>query len=117
MGHSEENIQGTAMGCVAAFSGLGSGTLPASGERWRVEELMVGKSSPILVDGRLYCCDDLGKLSILDAANGRSGDAENRPRHEDVRESRYSPTARSTPSPKAEDGRFSSPTHSGASKR
>ena len=33
---------------------------------------MVGKSSPILIDGRLYCCDDMGKLTILDARTGEA---------------------------------------------
>jgi outer membrane protein assembly factor BamB len=70
MGHSEENEIGTAMGTVLAMDATGRGDLTQSSEKWRVFELMMGKSSPVLVDGRLYCADDGAKLHILDAATG-----------------------------------------------
>ncbi len=72
MGHSEENLTGTAMGSVAAVRGTGRGDVTKDGAIWRADELMVGKSSPVMVDGRLYCIDDLAKLHVLDAATGKA---------------------------------------------
>ena len=71
-GHSEENVTGTAMGALAAIDGSQSGDVTQKGELWRVEELMVGKSSPIVVDGRLYAVDDRAKLHVLDTATGEA---------------------------------------------
>jgi hypothetical protein len=71
MGHSEENaVDTTAMGGVVALDGTGRGTITGSGELWRKEEIMVGKCAPLLVDGRLYLCEDSAKLHVLDAATG-----------------------------------------------
>ncbi|MGE3778261.1 MAG: PQQ-binding-like beta-propeller repeat protein [Pirellulaceae bacterium] len=67
---SEENISGTKMGAVAAINGASRGDITKSGELWKIEELMVGKSSPVLVDGRLYCFDDSAKGFVLDAKTG-----------------------------------------------
>ncbi len=69
-GHSEENPVGTAMGAFAAINGTGKGDISKSGELWRIEELMIGKSSPVVVDDRVYCVDDSGKLYVLDAKTG-----------------------------------------------
>ena len=69
--HSEENIVGTTMGAVVAINAIGQGDITSTGESWRADELMVGKSSPVLVDGRLYCFDDRAKLHILDADSGQ----------------------------------------------
>ena len=81
MGHSEENPIGTVMGAVVAVQGNLKGNitgidyatdkeLPTKGEIWRVPALGVGKSSILKVDSRLYCCDDAGKMYVLDAASG-----------------------------------------------
>ena len=69
-GHSEENIEGNLMGAVAAINALGSGDVTKSGELWKVDELMMGKSSPLLIEDRLYCFDDRGKLHVLEADTG-----------------------------------------------
>lgn len=71
-GQSEENIAGTKMGAVAALNGASKGDITKSGELWKVEELMVGKSSPVYVDGRLYCFDDSAKAFVVDAKTGES---------------------------------------------
>lgn len=68
--HSEENIAGTQMGAVACINGALQGDVTKSGELWKVEELMVGKSSPLYLDGRLYCFDDSAKGFVLDAKTG-----------------------------------------------
>jgi outer membrane protein assembly factor BamB len=67
---SEENISGTNMGAVAAFNGASKGDVTKTGELWKVEELMVGKSSPVYIDGRLYCFDDSAKGFVLDGKTG-----------------------------------------------
>lgn len=63
-GHSEENIEGTAMGALVALDG-------ATGKQlWKLEEVMVGKSSPIMVGGQLYTIDDRAKLMAFDPTGG-----------------------------------------------
>jgi len=69
-GHSEENRIGTTMGAVVALDGTKSGDLTDT-EIWRQFEVMAGKSSPILVDGRLYVVDDRAKLYVYDADTGQ----------------------------------------------
>ena len=69
-GHSEENIVGTAMGTVVAIDAAGEGDITDIGELWRLDETMVGKSSPLLVDDRLIVVDDRAKLYVLDPETG-----------------------------------------------
>jgi outer membrane protein assembly factor BamB len=70
MGHSEENIKGTAMGAVALIDALKTGNITESGTLWKTEELGIGKSAILKVDNRLYCFDDAGKLWVVDATTG-----------------------------------------------
>ncbi|MEQ8790894.1 MAG: PQQ-binding-like beta-propeller repeat protein [Pirellulaceae bacterium] len=70
IGHSEENVQGTSMGALVAIDGRGRGDITKTNEIWRVDELMVGKSSPLVVGGRLYAAEDSGGFHVLDAATG-----------------------------------------------
>ncbi len=67
--HSEENILGNTMGSVVALDGTMKGDLTGK-EKWQVFELMVGKASPVMVDGRLWVIDDRAKLNILDPETG-----------------------------------------------
>ncbi|MEE9601806.1 MAG: PQQ-binding-like beta-propeller repeat protein [Thermoguttaceae bacterium] len=69
MGHSEENPTGNRMGGFVAIDGRGSGDL-TNDPLWRLNEMMVGKSSPIMIDGRVYAVDDGGSLLIFDAETG-----------------------------------------------
>lgn len=69
MSHSAENTFGTSMGSVVALDGTKSGDLTDT-EIWRQFQIMAGKSSPILVDERLYVIDDGAKLFVFDAATG-----------------------------------------------
>ncbi len=69
-GHSEENVDSTAMGAVVSIDASGKGDVTASGERWRTLEVMMGKSSPLKIDENLYCFDDRAKLHVLDAKTG-----------------------------------------------
>ncbi len=68
-GHSEENVVGNMMGAVVALDG----TLPgdsAGKELWKKYQVMAGKSSPIMVDERLYVVDDRAKMYIFDSFTG-----------------------------------------------
>jgi outer membrane protein assembly factor BamB len=70
-GHSEENPPPiSTMGVVAAIRGDLSGNLNETGEIWKELGLAVGRSAILHVDGRLYCCDDSGKLHVLEAKDG-----------------------------------------------
>jgi outer membrane protein assembly factor BamB len=69
MSHSEENTFGNTMGAVVAIDGKLSGDL-TDNELWRAFEVMAGKSSPILIDERLYVIDDRAKLFVFDAKTG-----------------------------------------------
>jgi outer membrane protein assembly factor BamB len=68
--HSEENVTGSAMGAVAAIRISGSGEQTSASEQWKIEEVMVGRSSPVLIDDQLYVVDDRNKLWVFDPKNG-----------------------------------------------
>jgi hypothetical protein len=69
MGHSEENVVGNTMGAVVALDGTLQGDLTGK-EKWLRPELMVGKSSPVMIDGKLCVVDDRAKLYLLDPETG-----------------------------------------------
>ncbi|MCM2374412.1 outer membrane protein assembly factor BamB family protein [Aporhodopirellula aestuarii] len=68
--HGEENPEGTAMGAVVCIDSLFASPDSASAELWRTEELTVGKSSPLLLDGRLYVVEDSSRMHVLDTETG-----------------------------------------------
>ena len=70
-GHSEENIDDTKMGALFALDPTKSGDITKSGEKWRVKEWFVGKSAPLVVDNRLYACEDGGTMLIVDLETGQ----------------------------------------------
>ncbi len=67
--HSEENVVGNTMGSLVSLDGTLSGDLTGK-ENWQQFEVMVGKSSPIMVDGKLWVVDDRAKLLIYDPLTG-----------------------------------------------
>ncbi len=75
---SEENIDDATMGAVVAIDALAKGPiaptgemdLTKSGELWRDKEIMSGKASPIMVDGRLVTITDTSTLMVLNPATG-----------------------------------------------
>ena len=67
--HSEENVVGNTMGGLVALDGTMSGDLTGKA-LWQQHEVMSGKSSPLMVDGRLWTIDDRAKLRIFDPATG-----------------------------------------------
>ena len=68
--HSEENVDGGVMGRVVAIDATGTGDITATHERWRVNGLAIGFSSPLIHDGRLYVIDNSANLFALDAGTG-----------------------------------------------
>jgi outer membrane protein assembly factor BamB len=68
--HAEENLDNQTMGGIVRIDGSGSGDVTKSNEMWRYPG-MVGKSSPLLIDGRLYAFDDGAKMYVVDAATGQ----------------------------------------------
>ena len=71
MGQSEENRDDNSMGAMAAINGVaGTGDITATGELWRNKQIMVGKSSPVLVDGKIYAFDDSNICFIVDPKTG-----------------------------------------------
>jgi len=71
-GHSEENLVGTAMGALFAVDGTGRGDVTKTNEIWKKERLMVGKSSPIMVDDKLIAVDDRGTVLVVDPETGET---------------------------------------------
>ncbi|MGD9646221.1 MAG: PQQ-binding-like beta-propeller repeat protein [Pirellulales bacterium] len=70
IGQSEENIGEATMGAVLAFDANQTGDITGK-NLWLHKEVMVGKSSPLLLDGRLYCVDDSASLHIFDPQTGK----------------------------------------------
>lgn len=77
--HSEENIDDTTMGGLvridpkkdAPEGSRGEKDLTASGAVWRNREVMVGKSSPLLVGDTLVVVDDRATLMGFDPETGK----------------------------------------------
>jgi outer membrane protein assembly factor BamB len=69
MGHEEENKTGTVRGALVAVKADGSGDITKSGELWKLDGMMVGKSPVLKVGDLLYACD-ASKMYVLDAKTG-----------------------------------------------
>lgn len=70
--HGEENPVGTGMGAIVSIDAPVASLDSASAEKWRTEELTVGKSSPLLVGDRLYVVEDSSRMHVLDADSGET---------------------------------------------
>lgn len=68
-GHSEENLDSTAMGALFALDGTSRGEIKKP--LWSRQEWFVGKSSPLYVDGRIYAFEDTGTMLIVNAEDGK----------------------------------------------
>lgn len=78
MSHSEENINDNTQGGLCAIDGTAnldpaakSVDITKSGKIWSKKQIMIGKSSPVVVDGRLYALDDSGPLYVFDTKTGK----------------------------------------------
>ncbi len=69
--HSEENMDTSEMGLLAAVDATSQGTIPLANLRWAIKGVQVGYSSPV-TDGRLiYQVDNGANLFAFDAKTGR----------------------------------------------
>ena len=69
--HSEENLDSGTMGRVVAIDATGSGEdLTASHELWRVPDVKVGFSTPMVHGERVYFIDNSANLHAIDAKTG-----------------------------------------------
>lgn len=71
-GHSEENLDSTTLGALFALDGNATGDIKPGEELWRTQGLTVGKTAPLLVDGRIYAVGDYGHLWVVDAKTGET---------------------------------------------
>lgn len=69
-GHSEENLDSTTMGGVVCIDATQRGDITKTGTIWKKVEYSVGRSSPQLIDGRLYFVTDAAKLYCVNPENG-----------------------------------------------
>ena len=68
--HSEENIDHGTMGRVVAIDASGTGDITGTGEKWRLDELAAGFSSPAIKDDVLYVIDNSAILFAINADSG-----------------------------------------------
>lgn len=68
---SEENLDTSEMGQLAALDAAASGAIGKEQIRWRVNGAQGGFSSPLLDDGRLYQVDNGANLLAFDATSGQ----------------------------------------------
>ncbi|MBM3774669.1 MAG: hypothetical protein FJW37_05835, partial [Acidobacteria bacterium] len=69
--HSEENLDSSEMGLLAALDAGSRGPIPASQVKWAVKGFQGGFSSAVLDGGRLYQIDNGANLFAFDAATGK----------------------------------------------
>jgi outer membrane protein assembly factor BamB len=70
-GHSEQNASDTTiLGALFALDGRARGDIKESDLLWKIPARTVGRSQPMLIDGRLYAIEDGGTLWIVDAKTG-----------------------------------------------
>ena len=73
-GHAEQMANDpSTLGAIFAFKATGSGDITTTKENlvWMVPRVAIGRSAPLMVDGRLYYIDDAAQLSIVDAKKGK----------------------------------------------
>lgn len=71
-GHGEENVDSKQMGALFALDATKTGDISKTGELWRVKELFVGRSSPLLVNDRIYVVQDDARLVVIDPKTGKN---------------------------------------------
>jgi outer membrane protein assembly factor BamB len=69
--HSEENLEGSEMGMLAAIDATGKGKLAMDSVKWMVKGFMGGFSSPVIDGDRLYQVDNSSNLFAFDVQTGK----------------------------------------------
>jgi len=70
-GHSEENLDSTTIGALFALDGNQTGDITKTGVLWKQEGWTVGKTAPMIIDGRVYSVGDYGNLRVNDLQSGQ----------------------------------------------
>lgn len=76
-GHSEENTVGNTMGVFVGVDGTKEGEVADEQLLWKNYQVMAGKSSPLLINDKLYVVTDSAKMLVFDAKNGEALDSMN----------------------------------------
>jgi PQQ-like domain len=69
--HSEENMESSEMGMIAAVPATSKGTLTDKDARWILRDVQVGYGSPVSDEERIYVVDNGGVLLAFDVKDGR----------------------------------------------
>jgi outer membrane protein assembly factor BamB len=69
--HSEENLDSSEMGVLAAIDARSQGAIGKAGVKWAIKGFQGGYSSPILDGDRVLQLDNGGNLFAFDAVTGR----------------------------------------------
>ncbi|HMP79391.1 MAG TPA: PQQ-binding-like beta-propeller repeat protein, partial [Pirellulaceae bacterium] len=70
-GHAEKNLSDTTvLGAMFAVDGRSRGDIAESQVLWKNMAKTVGRSAPLLVDGKLYAVEDGGTLLVMDPETG-----------------------------------------------
>lgn len=71
-GHAEQMFTDPAtLGAVFAFKASGQGDITKSNTQWMLPRVAIGRSAPLLIDGRLYVIEDGAQMFVLDAKKGK----------------------------------------------
>ncbi len=68
--HGASSPDSAEPGRIVCIDATGQGDVTRTHEKWRVDGIRAGLSSPLLVDGKLYVMDRTGKLASIDAETG-----------------------------------------------
>jgi len=71
LSHSEENLDSTEMGMIAAFDPTGMGKLGKESIKWSDLGFLGGFSSPVIDEDRIYQADNSSNLFAFDLNSGR----------------------------------------------
>jgi outer membrane protein assembly factor BamB len=71
MGQSEENPGETSMGALVAIQATGQGDVTQSLAKWKNKGAMIGRATPLYLDGKLFAVDDGAGLYTYDAETGK----------------------------------------------
>ncbi len=69
--HSEENLEVSTMGMLAAVPAASTGTLTDKDAKWIVRDVQVGYGSPVSDGQHIFAVDNGGVLMAFDAKDGR----------------------------------------------
>jgi outer membrane protein assembly factor BamB len=69
--HSEENMDVSGMGMLAAVPAASNGTLTDKDARWLIRDVQAGYGSPVTDGERIYVVDNGGVLLAFDAKDGK----------------------------------------------